>query len=145
MISTRLIVSDNARRTAFMPVLYRMKKDVGRHHLRGMGSDRVLSPGDEIRCEPEDLGGVLDKFEVIEPDTSPPEPEAEPTVGLVVVPRDDQDEDAGFDVINGTTGQRLNDESLTEEEADALATRMTDELFSDAQDEKTKADDGDNE
>lgn len=121
-----------------MSVLYRMKNNVGRHHLRGVGPDRVLSPGDTIRCEPEELGGVLDKFEVIESDPSPRKPEPKPVVGLIVAPRDDNDESIGFDVLNQTTGQHLNDEPLTEKEANALATRMTDDLSADAQDDETR-------
>ena len=104
-----------------------------------------MESGDEIRCEPEDLGGVLDKFEVIESDPTPPEPEPEPTVGLIVVLRDNNDASRGFDVLNETTRQRLNDAPLTEEAARELADGMTNRLSDDADDEEVGKNDGDDE
>jgi|GEM_PF-5478296 len=91
-------------------MLYRMKKGVGPHSMKLDGKNITLHPGDEVRCEPEDIGGILErKFDALEP----PPPEPSPKVGLVVKHR----EDGKCDVINEVTGNKINDEPLTPKEA----------------------------
>ena len=92
-------------------MLYRMKKGVGPHSMKLDGKNITLHPGDEVRCEPEDIGGILErKFEALEP----PPPEPSPTgPGLTIEVR----EDGKCDVINKATGNKINDEPLTAKEA----------------------------
>lgn len=91
-------------------MLYRMKKGMGPHSMKLKGKKITLHPGDEVRCEPEDIGGILDrKFEALE---APP-PEPSPERGLVIKPR----EDGKCDVINEATGNKINDDPLTPKQA----------------------------
>lgn len=95
-------------------MLYRMKKGVGPHSMKLDGKNITLHPGDEVRCEPEDIGGALNlKFDALE---APP-PEPCPERGLVIKPR----EDGKCDVINPVTGNKINDEPLTPKEAEQMA------------------------
>lgn len=116
-------------------MLYRMKKGVGPHSMKLNGKNLVLHPGNEIRCEPEDIGGALKlKFEAIE---APP-PDPIPKKGLVVQHRGD----GKCDVINETTGKKINDEPLTPEEAVAMASSPMAERFeADSREVAKKGDD----
>lgn len=95
-------------------MLYRMKKGVGPHSMKLKGKNITLRSGDEVRCDPEDIGGALNlKFDALEP----PPPEPSPERGLVVESR----KDGKCDVINEATGNKINDEPLTPKEAEQMA------------------------
>lgn len=94
-----------------------MKATLGGYPPGGhrMADGREISPGDIIECKAEDIGGAIDKFEVVEPDAEKtPIPKAE----LRVVAREDG---AGYDVLNEITGQSINSVGLDLEEAYKLA------------------------
>ena len=94
-----------------------MKATIGGYPPGGhrMADGREIKPGDLVECKEEELGGAIDKFEVVEPD---PEKTPIPKAGLQVVAREDG---AGYDVINEITGQPINSVGLDLEEAYKLA------------------------
>lgn len=92
---------------------FRMKPKAGFHYLRQNRREVTVRPGDVVRCTKEEIHGALDKFEQLDPDPPPPEPK----IGLKAV-------HCGFgkwDVINETTGVKINDKPLTKAEAREIA------------------------
>lgn len=92
--------------------LWRKKPRTGGHYVsRGVR----MAEGATIEATREQLGNAVDKFELLTPD---PEPEPErPELALRAVHR-------GFghwDVIHPVTGQAINDQRLSKEEALRLA------------------------
>lgn len=77
-----------------------------------------LHPGQVIECEPEQLGGARDKFEVVEGDTTPTGGETTnpPAADFSVVAVE-----GGYNVIHVGSGAPINDEPLSREEAADLA------------------------
>lgn len=96
-----------------MPIRFRLKPGYGKHYTTTDGKRVVLRAGDEIRCEPEDLGNARDKFEQLEPMPPP----AQPKIGLKAVHRGG----GRYDVINEATGTKINDKPLKKGEAEQLA------------------------
>jgi hypothetical protein len=78
-----------------------------------MADGRKLQPGDVIDCSPEDVSFAKDKFMQLDPDPGPPKP----VVGLKIV----KHENGECNIVNESTGVRLNDVSLTEDEAKEMA------------------------
>jgi hypothetical protein len=97
---------------------YRLKS--GREHsLRGPNRELVaVVPGQIIDCEPEQFGGAIDKFELVAPDpvSDPPAP-PKPTVSEYSV----KAVEGGYLIINAASGEALNDDPVTAEEAADLA------------------------
>lgn len=101
---------------------FKMKKGMGTHYLPGM---KAVHPGDEIKCEKEELGGALDKFEQLDPD---PEPE-KPKVGLKLL----HVGGGYYNVVNDATGKVLNDRPLKKEVAEEMLTEKQKEDTDEAQ------------
>jgi hypothetical protein len=98
--------------------LYEMKPGQGDHdHRFPDGHREVIRPGDRITCEPEELGGALNKFVRLDPEL----PRELPKVGLKIVHRGG----GWFDVINGATSERINDEALRKSDAYSLIMDVT--------------------
>ncbi|MEW5725494.1 MAG: hypothetical protein AB1896_20465 [Thermodesulfobacteriota bacterium] len=90
---------------------YRLKRGVGKHVYQG----RVYLPGDIVEAAPENMKGVLDKFDLLDPPDQA-QAEAKQPNALKMVHK-------GFgryDVLNTTSGQILNDHLLKKAEALAL-------------------------
>lgn len=81
--------------------------------MRLKGKLVVICPGDTVRCEPYELGNAKDKFDQLEPDPPPPQLK----FSLKVKHRGG----GRYDVLNELTGVKINDKTLTKEEAEALA------------------------
>lgn len=81
-----------------------MKKNVGPHHMRVDGKERLLMPGDQITIEEELLGNASDKFDVIA-GSEEPEPEEPQDIRKEVVPCKTG---GGYDVINAVTRKPIN-------------------------------------
>ena len=91
---------------------YKMLPKMGKHYFRQDGRTVCVKPGDIIDTEECELRGAKDKFVRLDP----PTPEPEPTRGLYP-------KHAGggrWNVINEATGNPINDELLSKEEAQAL-------------------------
>lgn len=110
-----------------MPILFRMKAGMGEHYIRRHGQMVCLRSGDQIRCEPHELGSAIRKFDQLEPDPPPPQPK----VGLKAVHR-------GFgkwDVINQATGAKINDQPLSKQEAKELESSLSEPELPSAKDQ----------
>jgi len=96
-------------------IRFQMLPRMGKHnHVHRDGRKETIRPGDVIKVHSkEDLGGALNKFKQLDPDT----PIDGPKVGLVVVRRDKDDVGAGYDLVNEATGEALNDRPLGLSEA----------------------------
>ena len=90
-------------------IKYRLKSGYGSHTVAGV----VYVSGSIIEATVDELGGALDKFEPMEPIPDPPQPNA----GLKVVSTGDDK----YDVVNEASGDALNDESLSLQEATSIA------------------------
>ena len=92
---------------------YRLKAGQGTHWFRQPdGRETPIRAGETIECEAWQLGGSIDRFEVVTPPPPPPPPE----VGLKAVHRG-----AGrYDVINEATGKPINSATLSKSEAQEL-------------------------
>ena len=93
-------------------IKYRLKPDSGKHIMR---DGKVVLPGQTIRTDPENLKGAMDKFTVV--DNQPELTDAEGP-DATLVPR--HKGGGYYDVINTVTGLRINQRSLTQEEAKGL-------------------------
>ena len=92
---------------------FRMKNGVGTHL---MSNGRNIISGDIVECAAADLGGAIDKFDILEPD---PAPDARPKVALEIRLRPNST--SWYDVVNPTTGKALNTKALKKAEAELLA------------------------
>lgn len=86
---------------------FKLKQGYGSHRAGGV----TYRSGDIIDTTREELGGAIDKFEAMETDPPPPEP----TAVLYMVEGKE-----GYDVVNSTSGIKLNDVPLTLAEAEAM-------------------------
>ncbi len=89
-------------------IKYRLKKGYGKHYAHR----KMYQAGDVIIATADELRGAMDKFEPLEETPSPPEPET----GLFI-----KKVKGGYNVINGASGKKLNDEPLHKDAADAMA------------------------
>jgi hypothetical protein len=95
-----------------------MKPGQGEHdHRFPDGHREIIRPGGRITCEPEELGGALNKFVRLDPE----QPPAQPKVGLKIIHRGG----GWFDVVNQSTNARLNDEALRKGDAYGLVMDVT--------------------
>ena len=92
-----------------MGIRFRMKRGMGKHYRRQRGEMVCVRPGDEIVCDPDELGNAKFKFEQLDPTPPPPEP----NVGLKLVHKGG----GWYDVVNEVSGQKINDELLKKNEA----------------------------
>lgn len=94
---------------------YQMKPRMGAHYLRQEGRLTRINPGDIIDVEAYELRGAADKFTLVDPPPEPP-PEPEPTQALYA-----KHVGGGrWNVINPATGEPINDELLSKEQAQSL-------------------------
>ncbi len=89
---------------------WRKKMKTGSHQ---MSDGRMIACGEEIEATRHELSSAVDKFDLIEDDEA--EMPDEPSVGLRKV-----ETDGGWDVINDESGEKLNDDPLTAEDADEM-------------------------
>lgn len=98
--------------------LFEMKPGHGKHDFRHRDGHReLLVAGGRVECDPEELGGALNKFVRLDPEL----PRELPKEGLKIIHRGG----GWFDVINSATGKRLNDEALRKGDAYGLIMDVT--------------------
>ena len=95
---------------------FRMKQNVGKHQMRDrLGKVLVVCPGDVVDCDPQDIDAVKWKFDQLDPEPAPdPVVPAGKEFRVVAV-------DGGFNVVQESSGEPLNDEPLTAQDAADLA------------------------
>ncbi|HEQ98821.1 MAG TPA: hypothetical protein ENO22_05720 [candidate division Zixibacteria bacterium] len=99
-----------------------MKPKTGTHRMRLKGAWTVVRPGDQIECEPYEIGrGLMFKFERLDPEPPPPEPDYK----LKAWRR----EDDLYDVVNQGSGQKINDQPLSKAEAEDLTGEKIEDPF----------------
>jgi hypothetical protein len=86
-----------------------MKQGYGKHRMRVSGEVVTLVPGSTVQCEPEELGGAIDKFDALT------EPTKTPTTELLVA----QTEDGYF--VATAEGKAIHQGAISHEEAVNLA------------------------
>ena len=94
----------------------------GKHYFRQGGKRICVRPGEIVEAEADELGSTISTYKCLDP--QPPKPsEPEPTQRLFA-------KHAGggrYNVINEATGKRINDVTLSKEEAQSLADKGLDE------------------
>lgn len=90
----------------------------GKHYLRNSKNDlgRCLIPGDTIECEEYELGGALDKFIRLDPTTI----DSKKKKDQLIVKQSRRNKNQ-YNVHHPVTGDKLNSNPLTKEEAEEMA------------------------
>lgn len=110
-------------------IRYRLKQGCGSHTMRG----NVYVAGDIIETNADELRGVLDKFEQLEPTPS----QSELTVGLRI-----EQCEGGFNLVNSVTDEKINDEPLHQDVAEVMAMKTIDEVITELEIAKDSMPDG---